>query len=56
MSNVKYVAGNLAKKTPHGLALEGGGGENIYMYNYVYIYILASRGLYNPYGLSPESE
>ena len=29
---MKYVAGNLAKKTPHGSALGGGGGEHIYIY------------------------
>ena len=33
MLNMKYVAGNLAKKTPHGSLL--GGGEHIYIYMYL---------------------
>ena len=37
MLNMKYVAGNLAKKTPHGSAL---GGVSIYIYIYcMYIYV-----------------
>ena len=31
MLNMKYVAGNLAKKTPHGSALGGGGWAYIYI-------------------------
>ena len=38
MLNMEYVAGNLAKKTPHGSAL--GGGEHIYIYVYICVITL----------------
>ncbi len=47
MSNIKYVAGNLAKKTPHGSPLEGG-GQQINTYDKCIAHSLGSLGSSKP--------
>ena len=46
MSNMTHVAGNLAKRTPHGSAL--GGEVNIYLYIYIYTCIYVHLDSANP--------